>query len=387
MKGFGKPAGSTAELAPGSEKALTDRLNMGRLFIFNLFACAGVLLITALLYVLKIYVLPADFQNWAFLIFAACLGVSALMVYVTSVSRNTRLFDKVCYGYIGVVSAVMYTFAFRALNSTVSVIFFWMLMMILGLLPIMNLKSYFVLLTIEAVPAVLLVIERGYSTESILTMVSISVTSVFLSTATYRSTIRNLDYQLTLDKAVSQAETDPMTQLLNRRGLERRLEDVWPMCIRQNLCVAVLMIDIDNFKKYNDTFGHAEGDECIRKVTGAIRKCIKRRTDYGARVGGEEFCVLLTSIDPRQAVKWSLELKSMIDGLRIPHAKTNFNPYVSVSMGLACSMVTGEISFEQLREEADKSLYDAKFNGRARLYYRHRAFGVQENDKKKVAGE
>ena len=102
-----------------------------------------------------------------------------------------------------------------------------------------------------------------------------------------------------------------------------------------------MMIDIDNFKKYNDTYGHAAGDECIRKVTAAIRRNVKRRTDYAARVGGEEFLVMLTGIEPKLAVKWALDLKKAIDSLKIPHADTNFNPYVSVSMGVACAEVTG----------------------------------------------
>ena len=130
------------------------------------------------------------------------------------------------------------------------------------------------------------------------------------------------------------------------------------------------MIDIDNFKQFNDTFGHSEGDECIKAVTSVIRKCIRRRTDYGARVGGEEFLVLLTDIDPNMAVRWALNLQKYIAELKIPQAKTNFNPYVTISAGLATATVYNDTEFEALREEADKALYESKNNGRNRLYYR-----------------
>lgn len=366
----------------GAGKSVIDRLNMGRLYIFNIFGCAGVLLITALLALFKCYILPVNYQTFGFLLFAACMAVSAAAVFVTTKARRTDLFDKVCYSYLAVFSAIMFNFAFRAKSSAASLIIYWMIMMVAGLLPILRLEIFAAVWAIELVPMIILAVTKHFTADAVTSIITISVMGFILSMVSYSGTIRKLNYKLSLDSALSEAETDPMTQLLNRRGLDRRIESLWPHCIRQKTEIAILMIDIDNFKKYNDTFGHAAGDECIRKVTSCIRRNVKRRTDYAARVGGEEFLVFLTGIEPKLAVKWALDLKKSIDNLKIPHAETNFNPYVSVSMGVACATVAEDTTFEKLREEADKSLYEAKYNGRACLYYRHKAFGKQSMFKK-----
>ena len=171
-----------------------------------------------------------------------------------------------------------------------------------------------------------------------------------------------------ITSARSMAEEDSMTRLLNRRGLENRIGTVWPMCVRKNIGVAVIMLDIDNFKKYNDSFGHGAGDDCIRSVTKVIKQSAKRKTDFAARVGGEEFLVVLTDVGPSDALKWSINLKNNIEKLKIPHAASNFLPYVTVSIGIHHHYVDKDSEFWELRNEADKALYQAKENGRACIF-------------------
>lgn len=366
----------------GIGKSVTDRLNMGRLFIFNIFGCAAVLVFAVLFGLLKLYLIPAGIQTRCFLLFAAIMALSALAVYVTSLTKRTELFDKVCYSYLGVFSVVMYAFAYMAESSSAAIVMYWILMMVIGLLPIIRKEIFAVVWLTDLIPMVVLAIIRHYTAEGITSIITISIMGIVVSFLCYEDAVRKLNYKRSIDTALSEAETDPMTQLLNRRGLDRRIQGLWPHCIRQNTCVAVLMVDIDNFKKYNDTFGHAAGDECIKKVTATIRKSVKRRTDYAARVGGEEFLVFLTGIEPKLAVKWAVNLKNAIDAQKIPHAESNFNPYVSVSMGLACEVIHEGSSFEAIREEADKALYDAKYNGRACLYYKGTRFGKQNRYKK-----
>ena len=368
-------------------RSVTDRLNMGRLYIFNLFGCVGVLLICAVLSLFKVSLLPSAYQVFGLVIFSFIMASSAATVFLVTKLRRTDLFGKVCFGYLFVFSAVMYNFAFKAVSCTTTLIFYWIIMLVIGCLPVFSPEIFAVVWAIDFIPAIILMVVKHFSAETVATMIMIGIMCFGLSIAMYANSVRKLDYKLRLDSALSEAETDPMTLLLNRRGLDRRTDNIWPHCIRQRAKVAIIMVDIDNFKKYNDTYGHAAGDECIRKVTGAIRRSVKRRTDYAARVGGEEFLVMLTGIEPKLAVKWALELKKSIEDLKIPHSDTNFNPYVSVSMGLACAEVTENISFEKLREEADKALYEAKYNGRACLFYHHKAFGKQTPYKRTASGD
>lgn len=354
-------------------KPIIDRINMGRLYVFNLFASAVMLIITGLLAILKYSVIVQ--QTKMFLLLTVIMLMSALAVCVTTKTKQRQLFDKVCYAYLGIMSACLYGFAFCSITATSAIMFYFMIMMMVGFLPILDRRSATIVYGAEIIPVIGLVIFKAASSEGYLAVASVTVMSGCVAFNRYNAALKRVSDKLSRDLVVNEAETDPLTKLLNRRGLDRRLETIWPMCIRQSSCAAVLMLDIDNFKKYNDAFGHPAGDECIRQVTEAISRAVKRRTDYAARVGGEEFLVLLTNIDPKSAVKWALDLKKDIDELKIRHAATNFNPYVTVSMGLSCSVVRQNVTFEDMKEEADRSLYDAKNNGRACLYYKHKCFG------------
>lgn len=363
-------------------KTVLDQLNMGRIYVFNIFGCVGMFVVAALFALFKLYIMPEGYQTFGLMMFSLFMGLCAAAVLFTSKAHLTNLYDKVCIIYLALFSAVMYNFAFRANASATSLIIYWMIMMVAGCLPVLRLEVFSCVWIAELIPIIIMAVVKHFTADAVTSVVTISIMGIVLSVASYSGAVRKLNYKLTLDSALSEAETDPMTKLLNRRGLDRRLDSIWPHCIRQKTNVAVIMMDIDNFKKYNDTFGHAAGDECIKAVTGAIHRSVKRRTDYAARVGGEEFLVFLTGIEPRLAVKWALDLKKSIDDLKIPHADSNFNPFVSVSMGMACTAVSEHIDFEMLREEADKSLYEAKYNGKACLYFRHKAFGRQSILKK-----
>ena len=168
-----------------------------------------------------------------------------------------------------------------------------------------------------------------------------------------------------IDNVRMLSETDPMTGLMNRRGMEHILKSIWPACMCAGRNTAVLMIDIDNFKKYNDCFGHQEGDRCIQKVAGQIQKIVSQKMDFAARVGGEEFVIFLTDVDKKEAVSKAVELKESVEGMQIPQAKDNFLPFVSISIGMVCERVKPNSQFERIQKRADESLYQAKNQGRA----------------------
>lgn len=128
------------------------------------------------------------------------------------------------------------------------------------------------------------------------------------------------------------------------------------------------MIDIDNFKKYNDCFGHLEGDNCIRKVAGEIHNMTKKKSELAARVGGEEFVICIPDVDKAQALNWAMKLKENVEKLCIQQADNNFLPIVSISVGVAWGYARKSGSFFQMQEQADEALYRAKESGRACVY-------------------
>lgn len=356
-----------------SRKAL-NKQNMIRIYNFSVIMSVAMLIATIVLGVSDFAFLNKSVQTPMLIIFIIFNLGFTLTSYVFRKKHLTSYYKSFIYMFWGSFLTLGVLATYVAEDSAKSIICYFFTMMALGFIPVMKTKRYLVFWCVQLVSMTGLFFVRSFSSEGIIALVSVNLMSILLNTTTYNSNIKNLAIKASLTDAIAQAETDPMTKLLNRRGLERRISNIWPHCVRQHTDIAVIMMDIDFFKKYNDSFGHAEGDECIKAVTSSILESVRRQTDYAARVGGEEFLVLLTGIEPKQALQWSLNLKQKIEDLRIPHSKDNFLPYVTVSMGLYCCQVSQDKTFEKAREEADKSLYDAKYNGRACLSFNRRIF-------------
>jgi len=155
--------------------------------------------------------------------------------------------------------------------------------------------------------------------------------------------------------------TDALTEVYNRRYFNEMLPK------RDRKYLTFIMIDIDHFKQYNDTYGHQEGDDVLVQVAQAIASSLERSSDLCFRLGGEEFAVLCESLDPQEALKFAECIRENIEGLKIPHAKNSAGEFVTISLGLLTKKITGEVDTDMLYKEADDLLYAAKKNGRNRV--------------------
>jgi len=163
-----------------------------------------------------------------------------------------------------------------------------------------------------------------------------------------------------------EAQTDALTGLPNRRGFDSELAEIWSMAQVNEGHVALIMVDVDRFKAYNDHYGHQAGDECLRQVVDTSRSCL-RSQDLMARYGGEEFAVILpeTSLDDAAALA-----QRMCDGIaaaQLPHLGIKPGAIVTASFGVACHIAYEHSSVENLITDADKALYQAKHSGRNRV--------------------
>ena len=163
---------------------------------------------------------------------------------------------------------------------------------------------------------------------------------------------------------------DALTGLANRRHLDHLLESEWGRGMRQQEPLALLMIDVDHFKHYNDQLGHPAGDVCLREVASAIQKMARRSGDAAARYGGEEFTLLYPSTNGSQALGLARQLNKSIEELRLAHPASTTCPVVTVSIGVAVMVPTLAHSYHELVAHADEALYQAKSQGRnqAQLY-------------------
>ncbi|MBC3795445.1 diguanylate cyclase domain-containing protein [Acetobacterium tundrae] len=162
-------------------------------------------------------------------------------------------------------------------------------------------------------------------------------------------------------------DVDQLTNIANRRRFDEMLSIEIKKSKRTGSHLSLLMIDIDHFKLYNDTYGHLEGDECLRKVAFILKSTLKRPGDLAARWGGEEFTCLLPDTDNKGAAKIAELLRIAIMDLRILHNSSPVKKVVTISIGAATSNPSDEASYETLLRHADDALYKAKASGRNRI--------------------
>ena len=167
-------------------------------------------------------------------------------------------------------------------------------------------------------------------------------------------------------KLQEQATRDGLTQVSNRRQFDKVLRQEWQRLRRSRQPLALILCDVDEFKRYNDTYGHQAGDICLQSVAQLMTSAIKRPSDFVARYGGEEFVLLLpdTSLEGAQAV--AELLRQQLQQKQIPHQASRVKPWVTVSLGITCLIPTGGVSPEMLVQQADEALYEAKKQGRDR---------------------
>ena len=160
---------------------------------------------------------------------------------------------------------------------------------------------------------------------------------------------------------------DDLTRVHNRRDFNSVLEQECRRSSRSGP-VSLLMIDVDCFKAFNDTYGHVEGDECFNRIAEALRLSARRATDFVARYGGEEFAIILPGTDSQAAHELAEAIRQKIEHLHIRHERSDVCPYVTVSIGVATSQAHPDsLHPEDLLRAADQALYLAKERGRNRV--------------------
>jgi diguanylate cyclase (GGDEF)-like protein len=169
------------------------------------------------------------------------------------------------------------------------------------------------------------------------------------------------------EKLEALSTTDELTKLNNRRSFLEYINLIWKQNHRLNLPVTILMIDIDYFKKYNDSLGHLEGDKALVAIAKCLKNNIKRETDFVARFGGEEFVCVLPFVEKIEGFEFTKTMVQSVEDMKIPHPMNSCSKYLTISAGIASAVPDGNNSHIQLLDEADKALYSAKASGRNRV--------------------
>ena len=160
--------------------------------------------------------------------------------------------------------------------------------------------------------------------------------------------------------------TDSLTGLHNRRYFNFIYERELKRAKRSNSYITFMMLDIDYFKQYNDTYGHVEGDYALKSVAKVLKDTLKRPSDYVFRLGGEEFGVLLSDTDESSSAKLAREICDAVRGRELKHENSKVGEFVTISIGVVCCVADDALDDEVLISRADEMLYEAKESGRDR---------------------
>jgi diguanylate cyclase (GGDEF)-like protein len=157
---------------------------------------------------------------------------------------------------------------------------------------------------------------------------------------------------------------DGLTQVSNRRHFDEYLQQQWTLLVRLQQPLSLILMDVDEFKHYNDHYGHLMGDDCLKQVAKTLKNTIKRPADLVTRYGGEEFAVVLPFTSIEGAKQVAQGVSEAINSLHLPHPKSSVSHYLTLSLGISCIVPQPELSLETLIATADKALYQAKEQGR-----------------------
>jgi|GEM_PF-2904105 len=176
---------------------------------------------------------------------------------------------------------------------------------------------------------------------------------------------RTQELEIANQKLAKLSFTDGLTGVANRRHFDEVLDFEWKNAQRQNQIIALGLLDVDWFKKYNDCYGHQMGDECLKEVAKVLTENVSRSGDLVARYGGEEFVFVLPATDGDMALRMAQKICRVFEKLGLPHKLSDFD-FVSVSIGVAAIIPTNNMKPQDLIQMADEALYLAKKQGRNR---------------------
>ncbi len=236
--------------------------------------------------------------------------------------------------------------------------------------------AYYFQIIVTLVPTIIIIFlsnnkELDYNLVA-LAMIVMTATLVFVSGYIYHLLFELQDAQIALQAL---ADTDQLTQIANRRHFDREFKVEWRRAMRDKTPISLLLIDVDNFKLYNDCYGHPAGDVCLQQIAIAMKSITNRPADLVSRYGGEEFAVLLPNTSRKNSAMLAERVRKKVESLKIEHKDSKFG-VVTISIGVSCCEPAWDFTGKTPQEDqqvtfpamlltaSDNALYVSKEKGR-----------------------
>jgi diguanylate cyclase (GGDEF)-like protein len=318
-----------------------------------------------------------------FIVGFECISLAFLgLAFYTKREKDYNLAPLVYRGFWSFVLLFFFGISYISMVDTKNMSVYFIVTAVVSLVPLLTIKEYLVYLGAQLIFIILSYLTLDLTSLHVFGAIALNVVLGGISYFAYEQKRNMFRMQQKLQSMAKNAEEDPLTGLLNRRGLDRNLNIILPYSIRNKNIIALIILDIDHFKMYNDSYGHPEGDKCLKLVANVIKKTARRSTDIAARIGGEEFVVFIHGTKEMEPVQLAEKIRANVEALKIKHSPSLGTAVVTVSVGVASMVPQNMECMSELYSKADKALYTAKKHGRNVVVFDGKAYGrVKSNDK------
>lgn len=255
-------------------------------------------------------------------------------------------------------------------------VFYTITLCVLAVGPLFSFTERIYYTAIQAVFIIVMISKFGAQSKEIFDLVLANLGRAALSAALYNGCVSRLLANEQLKEIRENDVRDPLTGFMNRKALENAVDAVWEDSKQKRKRMSMLIVDIDNFKEYNNTFGYETGDKCISRIGENLGRIVGRDTDIVCRLTGGRFVVFLNGSDEQEPLLLAEKLRTSIERMRIPlDDNTLKNRFITVSIGVSTMEPGFTTTFAELYDEADSALYAAKEYGRNLIVYDEHVYG------------
>lgn len=361
-----------------SRKLLSMNLKRVMLGSVCLFAGIPLFVVYIKLFASESYMLPGG--TAAFLLVEALSAVFFFLGYLSAQSKDKRLGNLVTKSFWMYFLLLSMAIVYSDRMNNAGFVYYSIMLCAFAVGPLFSWTERIYYTVIQAIFVIVMVSMYGASPKEVFDLILINLGRAGLAAAIYGNVVSRLKTGEKLRAVRENDARDPLTGFMNRKTLENAVDLVWEDSKQKRKRMSMLIVDIDNFKEYNDNFGISEGDKCISRIGEIVGRIAGRDTEIISRLTGGRFVVFINGSDRQEPLLLAEKIRNNVERSKIPlEHNTLRGRYITVSIGVS-SMEPGlTTTFPELYDEADSALYSAKEYGRNLIVFDEHVYGGRQN--------
>lgn len=355
-------------------------MNLKRVMLASACLFVGIPLFVAYIkfFASESYVLPGG--TVAFLLVEALSAIFFFLGYLSAQSKDNRLGNLVTKSFWMYFLLLSMAIVYSDRQNNAGFVYYSIMLCAFAVGPLFSWTERIYYTVIQAIFIMVMISMYGASPKEIFDLVLINCGRAGLAAVIYENVVSKLQTGEKLRAVKENDARDPLTGFMNRKTLETAVELIWDDSKQKRKRMSMLIVDIDNFKEYNNTFGVSEGDKCISRIGEIVGRIAGRDTEIISRLTGGRFVVFINGSDRQEPLLLAEKIRNNVERSRIPlEHNTLRGRYVTVSIGVSSMEPGFTTTFPELYDEADSALYSAKEYGKNLIVFDEQVYGRRQN--------